>query len=160
MTLPASHIEENFKLEADAYVDLYKVILRSGSSIYLKDNDDTTWQGNTYEGIAIRLKGVSQHADEEVSRPTLTIANPDGVWNAAIRSGNLTKATLIQYRLLRAHLDADTNIYQMRTWMLWRPVSSDNEVAVFELRTQTDGQNAITHARMFIPPEFPLVNIR
>lgn len=160
MSLPATHLVENQKLTADAYVDLFLIQMKSGGKAYLSPNGDVTWQGNDYEGIAIQVGGVGDSTDEEVNRPELQLANPKGLFSTLIRDGELDRATLIRYRLLRSHLEADVAIYQSRTWTIWKPKSVVHRVAIFELRTPSDGYNFITPARMFIPPEFPMVSLR
>ena len=160
MTLPAEHLAENQKLTADASVDLFQIIMRSGSRVYLKSNNDVTWQGHLFEGIGIQVGGVGDSTDQEANRPELQISNPKGLFSTLVRDGELDRATLIRYRVLRANLEADLNIYASRTWTIWKPKSLIHRVAVFELRTPSDGYNFITPARMFMPPEFPMVSLR
>ncbi|WP_419902135.1 hypothetical protein [Kiloniella sp.] len=156
---PAEHKEENQKLAADSYVDLFQIVLRSGSRVYLKNNNDRDWQGNTYEGTSIKLSEVRRSSDEEQSRPTLSIANPKGIYSPLIRDGDLDRATLIRYRVLSKNLTNNLAVFERNSWTFWRPTLITGEVATFELRQPLDGYNFTTPARTFSPPEFPAVSL-
>lgn len=159
MTVPAQHLADAHKLTADAYVDLFHIILNTGAHIYLKDKDEVTWQGITWEAIPCQLKGVGQHVSEEVSRPTFMVANPENAFTAYVHSGALNRALVMRLRVLRQHLLTNQNIYRQQTWSVTRIASVDKNGIVMELRDQLDGPNAIIPARMFIPPEFPTVSL-
>lgn len=163
MTLPVEHIEENQKLEGSGYADLFRIVLRSGAEIYLKNNDSMDWNGNTYEGTAIKLTGVANHADEQVARPNLQVLNPGKIFNPIIRDGDLDRATVIRYRIRRSNgtvIDTTLAKAQVMSWTIMRVVSLDEPFVSFELRDQLDGPNFTVPARQFIPPEFPLVSLR
>lgn len=156
---PTEHLEDAQKLEADGYVHLYEIELKTGSKLFLKMDNDVTWQGNTYEGTFITLTGIGKSADEETARPRLTIANPDGIFSPLIRDGELNRAKITRIRVLKAHLDADMNISRRETWRISRPISVNRVRVQFEVRSQLDGQFFLVPGRMFIPPEFPQVSL-
>lgn len=159
--VPAEHVEDAQKLEADAYVDLFQIILSDKSSkIYLKINKDTDWQGNTYEGTGIQIDGVGVYADDTTSRPKLTIFNPQGVFSSLLDSGLLDNATIVRYRVLKAHIDADLPIYRRQQWKVSRVASVKTPFIQLELRDMLDGQNFQVPGRMFIPPDFPTVSLQ
>jgi lambda family phage minor tail protein L len=157
--LPQEHIEENLELEGDAYVDLYQIVLQNGTRLYLKADDEATWQGNNYEGTGIIMTAPTQKTGGEVSRPTLSLANPEGIFTPIIADGDLDRATVLKYKVLRKHIDTDQAIYQSQTWIIWRTVALTNQTVQFELRNQLDGQNFTVPARVFIPPNFPWVSL-
>lgn len=157
---PLEHLEDAEKLEADGVVWLFQIHLRPSGILYLKTHDQVTWQGNTYEPIAIRLTGVGQNVEDRKNRPQLQIANPDGVFSAVVRDKKLDYATVVRYRVLREHIDTDQPIYTRQQWLLTRVAGLNNRMITCELRDMMDGPNFKIPARVFMPPEFPLVNLK
>jgi phage-related protein len=156
---PESHLVEGQKLEADGEVLLFEIQLVSGSVIRLKANDDVTYLGHLYEGMAIQLGGDGQSADSELNRPKLTIVNPEGAFSPAIDRGDLNKATVIRRRVLYADLIANRSVYQESSWTLSRVVALNKQGASFELRGTGDQQFFVIPARQFVPPEFSQVSL-
>ena len=158
--VPVEHMEDAQKLEADAYIDLFQIVLSDRTSkLYLKMNHDVTWQGNTYEGTGIKIDGVATYASEEVSRPKLSIFNPEGVYSALVDDGLLDGAKVIRYRVLKEDVDNDRPIYRAQQWKISRVSDLRVGAIVFELRDLMDGQTFMVPYRMFIPPDFPTVSI-
>ena len=157
---PDSHLEDSNKLDADAYIELFKIILSDNSSIvYLKDSNDASWQGNTYEGTGIKLTGVGTYSDDETARPQLTLFNPKGVYSSLVDEGLLDNATVIRTRILKKHLEEDENISRSQQWRVNRVATLTKHSMSLELRDMLDGQYFLTPGRMYIPPEFPQVNL-
>lgn len=160
MIIPANHITEAQKLTADAYVDLFEIRPTAGGVVRVKNMDPVTWQGNDYESMPLQLSGFGENAGEEVSRPTLTVVNPDGVFSGLVSQGYLNRATVKRFRLLKADLDVDANVYIEHTWVVGRIASLTNQSISMELRNLFDGPNFILPRRTFSPPDFPAVNLR
>lgn len=160
MSTPSSHILEGRKLTADALVDLFQLTLKSGAIYRFKDSQSVTWQSNLYEGLACRLSGDTRTADGEESRATLQILNPVGVFNIPAMTGELDLAVLTRKRLLRSHVEANTNLYEQRMWYVGQVKELiSGQTITLELRNMTEGANYQIPVRMFIPPEFPLVSL-
>lgn len=160
MAIPDSHKEENLKLTADAYVDLFHIQLRSGSNFYIKNGDPISWGGNDWESLPISLSGYEVSSDEQVSRPKLQIVNPDGVFSKVILDGEMNKAYIYRYRVLRRDLEADRPVYQMLMWLIWYPTLINKHYVEFELRNPMDGNNFYVPARQYLPPDFPTVTFK
>jgi lambda family phage minor tail protein L len=160
MAIPDSHKEENLKLTADAYVDLFHIQLRSGSNFYIKNGDPISWGGNDWESLPISLSGYEVSSDEQVSRPKLQIVNPDGVFSKVILDGEMDKAYIYRYRVLRRDLEADRPVYQMLMWLIWYPTLINKHYVEFELRNPMDGNNFYVPARQYLPPDFPTVTFK
>ena len=159
--VPIEHIQDSKKLTADAYVDLFEIALNDNSTIiYMKSNEDKTWQGNTYEGTGIKISGIASHSDDQTARPNLFIANPDGVYSYLIDQGLLDNATITRIRLLKTHLDSDSPISTRKKWRVSRITSLRSQSLTLQLRDMLDGQFFLTPGRMFIPPEFPQVSLQ
>lgn len=158
--VPAEHLKDALKLDGDAYVDLFQIILSNKQSIlYFTMNKTKDWQGHTYEGNGIKLEGVGNYADDEVSRPKLSLWNPEGIYSYLVDEGLLDSATIVRYRVLKEHIDADLPIYRRQQWKVSRIASLRKGLIGVELRDMLDGQLFMTPGRMFIPPDFPTVSL-
>lgn len=159
-SLPTEQVEDVHKLSADAIVELYHIALQSGANLYLKPNDSVTWQGKNWEGVSIQIGSVSNSADaSEASRPQLVVGNPAGVFSSFVATGALNRAEIIRYKVLRQHLLENRNIFSRQTWKVMKVGPVTKQSIVMELRSQLDGPNFVTPARMYIPPEFPTVTL-
>lgn len=153
--------EDRIKLSADGEVQLFRIDLRNnGGVLRFKADNDVTWQGNLYEGSAVQMSGYKRTADEEVSRPTLTMANPAGILTAHAQSGRLERSIVTRYKVLYQNLVNNLNIFEQDTWYISRVVAITKVSIVVELRNPVDGPNFVTPARMYIPPEFPAVSLQ
>lgn len=151
--------QDRVKLQADGVVHLFQIDLRNSSTLYLKADDTLTWQGQEYEGTAIMLQGVSQSASEELSRPTLTVANPQGIFSQYVIQGVLEKSIVTRRRVLRNNILTDSNIYEQMTWYISRVISISKVSVSCELRNPIDGPTVLVPARMYVPPDFPSVSL-
>lgn len=158
LSVPEEQRSENLKLTGDGYVDLFQIQLYTGAVIYLKANETVKWQGHTWEGYPIMLTGYEINT-EKLSRPIMRVVNPEGVFSSIFISGDLEKAKVTRYRVLRKHIDEDKPIYQLCSWILWQVKSITKNYAEFELRNPMDGNNFITPGRQYLPPEFPSVTL-
>lgn len=156
--IPDTHKIENLKLEADAYVDLFQIDLYNKTTLRLKAGDDTEWAGYLWEGYPIELSGHELDS-EKLSRPTLRVVNPEGIFSSLFISGDIEKATLYRYRVLRQDLDNNREIYQRLKWIIWNVKSITKNYAELELRNPMDGNNFNVPARLFIQPDFPSVTL-
>ncbi|MDH7796436.1 MULTISPECIES: hypothetical protein [unclassified Beijerinckia] len=164
MTIPASHVEESVKLTADAPVDLFEISLvgtPTPVALYLTNGPTVTWQGKDYEGNALKLSSIAQNASGEKPRPSLTLANPYGIYNPYVFAGHFDGASVTRHKVLRQHILANSNLTDTSFWYIGRiPQLIANQALVCELRLYTDGPEFKIPARMFIPPEFPFVKIQ
>jgi phage-related protein len=158
--LPDEQIADASKLTADGIVELFHIILQDGSHLYLKADDTVTWQGHTWEGIGIKMGGISNSSDAgEVSRPQLVVANPAGAFSSFVVTKKLDRAEVMRLRVLRTHILANQNIFSQQSWKVMRVLSLNRQTIAVELRGQMDGPNFMTPARMYMPPEFPTVTL-
>lgn len=156
--IPDTHKIENLKLEADAYVDLFQINLYNKTTLRLKAGDDIEWAGYLWEGYPIELSGHELDS-EKLSRPTLRVVNPEGIFSSLFISGDIEKATLYRYRVLRQDLDNNREIYQRLKWIIWNVKSITKNYVELELRNPMDGNNFNVPARLFIQPDFPSVTL-
>ncbi len=109
-----------------------------------------TWDGNLYNSFAIQAEGFEQTATGSLPRPTLTVANTDGLITALILDVNavtayndLTGAEVRRIRTLKKFLDgesaADPNAqWPMEIWYIDRKETENREVVRFELASKFD----------------------
>lgn len=154
-----THKEDAHQLEADGIAELFIINLLNGGEIALRAGPTVLWQNTNFESIAIKIDGIGQNAEEEASRPTLKIANPEAMFSTMIRDGALDGAFVTRYKVLHSDLEADNNQYRSQTWRVRRVQSLTRNNVTLELRDQMDGQFFKTPARMFIPPEFRQVTL-
>lgn len=160
--IPQSISDTVYDLTPTALVELFRLdLLDDGSTvIFFTAQEDKTWQGDLYDTIPCILSSVSQNADGEISRPRLTIANPQGVFSTHVQSGALDGAILTQIKILKTDLDLDLDVKMISQWRVSRIPSLNMRAMVLELRTILDGHLYKVPSRVFIPPEFPHVSLR
>lgn len=157
--IPVEHLEDSNKLVADGIVQLFEVKLSDGSYLWFKQDNDVHWNGRDWTGVPLAFEGYSSANGESLARPTLSIVNPDGAWSTFVRDGMLTRAVCTRYLVLYDDLINDRPIYQKRMWIIWYPRSLNRQYIQFELRNPMDGVNFDVPARVYMPPEFPFVDI-
>lgn len=162
MTTPTSHLVQAEKLTADALIDLYEIQITDPVAYVRFTNQPTlTWQGNTFEFLPCIMSGDKKSTDGQQSRPGLKIVNPEGLFNPFVFAGKLDKARVIRKRVLKEHVETNTNIFEQRLWYISRVKSIvAGQFIEFELRMMTDGAAFQIPARMYTPDQgFPVVNI-
>lgn len=152
--------EDRVKLSADGIVELFQLHLLGGAGVlYLTPNQDITWQTQDYEGTAIQIQGFKKSSDDELTRPKLTVMNNNGSLNPYIAAGVLEGSEVRYYRVLREHIELNVNSFDMSIWRLARVISLNLSAVQCELRRPYDTPRSVAPARMYIPPEFPLVRL-
>lgn len=157
--VPEQVLEDAHKLEADGIVELFKLELVPSGVVYLKADDSVEWQGNLYEGWGIQMGGVSNTSDEEAARPQLVLANPDGIISALVGDNQLIGSLVTRYRVLREDLLANRNRFTRQMFKIYRTVTLNKTLAVFECRNLLDAPLSMIPARMYMPPDFPYVSL-
>jgi len=124
-----------------------------------------TWDGNLYSSLAIQAEGFEQTSTGSLPRPTLTIANTDGLITALILDVNavtpyndLTGAEVRRIRTLKRYLDgeatADPNAqWPVEIWYIDRKDTENRDVVKFELASKFD------LAGQFVPKRQLIANV-
>jgi len=158
---PIQHVADSKKLQGDAYIDLFEITLSDNvTHLYFKMDNTVYWQGNKWEGTVVKLEGVSKTADDEVSRPKLSLVNPAGVYTSLVDKGLLENANIKRIRVLKEHIDDNVPVFRTEQWKVSRVATVRRDYVVLELRGMLDGQNFMAPGRMFIPPDFPTVSLQ
>lgn len=164
-SIPEEQLLDAQKLVADGIVQLYEIRLANGTYLHLKQDNSVRWNGYDWQGIPILFEGYSSAQADSYARPTLSIANPDGVYSSAVIPtedcpyGLLDRAVVNRYLVLYDDVVNNRPIYQKKTWIIWFIKTINKNVIQVELRNPMDGVNFDVPARMYIPPEFPFVTL-
>ena len=123
------------------------------------------WDGNTYSSFAIQAEGFEQTSTGSLPRPTLTVANTDGLITALILDVNavtpyndLTGAEVRRIRTLKRYLDgegtADPNAqWPVEIWYIDRKDVENRDLVKFELASKFD------LAGQFVPKRQLIANV-
>lgn len=159
-SIPEEQLLDAQQLLADGIVQLYEIKLSNGTYLHLKSDNSVSWNNYDWRGIPILFEGYSSAKGSSYSRPTLSIANPDGAFSTFVRDGFLDRAEVTRYLVLYDDLINDRPIYQKKTWVIWYIKTLNKNMIQVELRNWMDGVNFDVPARMYIPPEFPFVTLK
>jgi len=160
VTVPASHITEGDKLNPEALLRLYELQLQPTGVLFFSADTTITWQGDLYQNLPIKVTGTKTDASGQTPRPTLTWANPSGMYSKSVGDGLLDRAVLIERKVLRSDAEADNLVFDERRWYLSRLISDSALRISYQLRGLTDRQSGIMPIRMYIQPEFTSVSLR
>jgi hypothetical protein len=162
--VPLQQLQDGQLLTSDALVDLFQVTLVGAPSptvVRFTAAPSVTWQGNFYQLMACKLSGVQRSTSGQLARPTLTVLNPAGIFNAPALAGYFEGAQFIQYRVLYQHVVQDVAIFRQLIWRVSRVfgIIAGQSIS-FELRTISDGPQFVIPARKYMPDAgFPFVTL-
>ncbi len=109
-----------------------------------------TWDGNLYSSFAIEADGFEKTSTGSLPRPTLTVANTDGLITALMLDVNdttpyndLTGAEVRRIRTLKKFLDGESAAdphaqWPIEIWYIDRKDTENREVVKFELASKFD----------------------
>ena len=109
-----------------------------------------TWDGNLYSSFAIEADGFEKTSTGSLPRPTLTVANTDGLITALMLDVNdttpyndLTGAEVRRIRTLKKFLDGESAAdphaqWPIEIWYIDRKETENREVVRFELASKFD----------------------
>lgn len=148
-----------FELEGRARVLLYSIILPDATAFFLSPKQSWTWRGDLYEEHPVHMSQVKRQADGTVSRPKVTIANPQSLFSAQIATGVLENARITRHQIMKTDLEADLPMAVSEVLRVSRVASLNHQTVVLDLRGPLDGANFRIPFRAFHPPEFPHVSL-
>jgi lambda family phage minor tail protein L len=148
--LAPSAIIELFELRLDNALHGSTNITRWHNGCNAELTGGIVWDGNTYGSVPIRADGFEQSASGSLPRPTLTIANTDGIMsallidvNAVTPHNDLTGAEVRRIRTLKRYLDGETTAdsnaqWPVEIWYIDRKANENREIVSFELASKFD----------------------
>jgi phage-related protein len=147
-------------MEGDGLRSLWEIRLSVVPTIVrFRNGPTTTWQGVTWNSHGCSLAGEAYNADDEVARPSLTIANPENMYGAFAEAGYFDMALVVRKQVLQDHLDRDIPMWQQNIWLCGRVAAVNDQIIQLELRSPYDLPKWKTPARKFMPPDYPFVTI-
>lgn len=160
--LPISQRFDAFELESKGLREFYKIEFLDANEtvLYLTPHNEVVWLGHKWEFLPCKIAGNAKNSNGEVSRPKLSIVNPQGRWSQAIETGLSDGAMITMYRTLLSDMEAGVAAYSKAVWIMSKVVSLTKDLAVFELRSTLDGASYQLPARSFYPPDFPTVSLQ
>jgi phage-related protein len=157
--VPNAHIDDATRLQADGMVEFFQFDLTSGSSVYLKNENTVLWNGNQWEGVAIKISGVGSYSDDQIAKPKITFQNPDAIFSPFAAQGVFTAGFMTRYRVAYDDVINNNPVYVNQVWQIGRVSALTRSLITLELRSLTDVPNFIIPARTYQPPEFPSVSV-
>ena len=148
--LAPSAVIELFELRLDNALHGSTHITRFHNGCNAALSGGIVWDGNTYASVPIAAEGFEQSATGTLPRPTLTIANTDGLISALLLDVNavtphndLTGAEVRRIRTLKRYLDGETTAdpnaqWPVEIWYIDRKSNENRDVVGFELASKFD----------------------
>lgn len=146
-------------LTPEGFVDLFDIVLaEEAGSIHVTSQVGYTFNGIVYVEHPCHLTSVGQQADSEVTRPRFTVANPEGVFTAAVNQRLLENGYILRHRALLSEVPLGIGL--TRKFRIGRVANVSRVSITMELRGALDAGNFKFPPRAFNPPEFPFVRLR
>lgn len=158
MTTPVEHVQDAMKMTSQAEVQLWEIILRDGTRVYLRNGPSVTWQNRRYENLPILLTGEELSSEDKANRPSLKVFNPQKLFGPMAHEGKFELAIVIRKTILSSHLHSNANIYKPRVWKISQIQSCTSRTLDVQLSSPTDGPNVSVPYRFYGPPDFPVVS--
>jgi phage-related protein len=162
--LPAGHISDSLKLDADGRVTLFELTPSVGSGVFrFKEGADATWLSNLYQGVGMGFSGDRRSGDGTSALPKLTIGGDNmdlGALKPLLFDGSIDGGLVRRAQLLLDDLVNNRNI-SFDTWYRVKRVEdySSRKVGIV-LAPYAESFGAKLPRRKFVPPAFPYVSLR
>lgn len=171
MTTPNPILSDIQKLAPGKLVTLWvldaSIITGGGVSYFHAGTSElrqpVVWQGVTYQPFPVEAQGFDTNAQGQLGRPTMTIANVNGVIGALVLSlGDLIGATVTRKRTLAKYLDAvnfpggynptadPTAAFLDDTYTVFRKSFHDNTRITWELGAAVDMDGELLPGRQIV----------
>ena len=160
-TIPLEQVIDAHKLTADGEIDLFVLTASGGgSTLYFKNDNDVTWQGNTYYGVPLKFSGENTAVQGGSPQPRLAIGQ-EGVnlsmFKPLVFDGSLDGALITRTHIL---VDDMVNNRLIRTQYFYRVrrVESYSRSSIgLQLASKSDSLGFSMPFRSYTPPAFPAV---
>ena len=163
--LTPNAIVELFELRLDSNLHGSANITRWHNGCNAALTGGIVWDGNTYNSLAIQADGFEKSSTGSLPRPTLAVANTDGLItallldvNAVTAHNDLTGAEVRRIRTLKRYLDGETTAdpnaqWPVEIWYIDRKATENRDVVSFELASKFD------LAGQFVPKRQLIANV-
>ena len=163
MAIPVEHIEDSYKLSADARLDLFEMT-PSGSTgvLRFKADNSQTWRGNEYTGMPLALSGEKKTSDSGLTMPKLTIGDQSVnllMFKPMVYDGYLDNAVIVKQTVLLDNLLNNRLIRELTVYRVKRVEEYSRTRITMQLATLSDSLGFQMPYRQFLPPAFPSVQM-
>ena len=161
--LPAEHVTDGLKLNADGYVELFELNPISGGTFRFKNDNPVTYRGNEYAGLPVSFTDMTMSAQGAPTQPRMTIGevNRDlSIFKPLVADGLLEGATVTYTRILLAQLQANSPVRETRVFVIKKVQGYSRSQISIQLATASDGLRFTIPHRQILPPAFPAVLIQ
>lgn len=162
MAIPVSHIEDAQKLIADAKISLFQLYPLSGGIIYFKNDNNTDWLGNTYEGLPCDLSGEKSSSDTSTPTPRMVIGQENAdllPFKGLVHDGFLDAARIVRHKVLLDDMINNRDIKETSVFRVKRIEGYSRSQISLVLSTYSGAINQTIPHRQYVPPAFPWVQI-
>lgn len=163
VAIPADHIADAHKLQADGIVTLWEMTpAGGGGTIRFKTDNDVEWRGNLYKGLPLSVDGDKESADGGSGQPTMVIgqANIDlSQFKPLINDGSIDGAFVVRHDVLLDNLLNNRNIKETRFYQVRRVAGYGRFQIRLDLGSYSDFLGFTMPHRQYLPPAFPSVKI-
>ena len=161
MSIPEEHLVDSQSLTGDGIVHMFEITLNDKTTILrFSPNPTFVWDSKTWEQRGIAVTGERRTGSDEEIKPRLQVQQEDGQFNVFIQNGIVENSIVTRYLAMREHIDQDIVLFVKRSWYISRIAEHTKELIGCELRSLHEGPKISVPARIFAPPEFPLVRIQ
>ena len=160
--IPASHIIDAHRLDADGKVNLYKIEPLSGGTIYLKSGVEYTYLGNFYESLPVQLSGEKWSSDSSTPMPRMVIGQEDVdllPFKGLIHDGYLDGGRIVRYEVLLEDMLKQIDAKKTTVFRIKRVEGYSRTKITLQLSTATGAISQSYPFRQYTPPAFPWVEI-
>ncbi len=136
-----------------------EVPLRTGGLMVFRlcNQKQVTWDGQVWSQAAFDIMNIGQSTSGERNRPSLVLANPEGIFSYYIANGTLEGSRVWRYLV---HPDeVGTNEGVQNQWYIRKIASLNSRQVSLELADLSDGNQFKLPPRRFTQPEFRQVSL-
>lgn len=161
--IPAEHVADSLKLNADGLVELFELVPSAGTgTVRFKADSDATWRGNVYTGIPLQLSGEKKSSDAGLSMPRLTIGKENvdlSAFKALAFDGYLDAAIVTKISILLDDMLNNRLIRQVQIYRVKRLEENSRSKLTMQLATLSDALGFQLPYRQYLPPAYPSVQM-
>lgn len=147
-------------LEQSDYLLLFKVTTKNQYVLTISASRQIEFQGETYEFLPNVISGLHESNSGELSRPSWSISNPQGVLSKMALSPSLLGARVELIRILEEdYNNLNFSNIMVDLWRVYRVTSVSTQVTL-ELRKFSDFPKGTFPYRGYYPPDFKTVELK
>lgn len=146
-------------LEQNTAINLIKLRFPDGQYLFICDSYDFTYLGDNYKYLDFSISGDLMTQTDEKSRPSIDLANPDGMLSKLAISGKLEGSVITRYQIEARYGETMTaTVVRSDVWKVYQIPMISTKLTL-QLRRLGDNLSQKFPPRGYYPPEFYHVNV-